>query len=279
MTTFEHPLNERIRSFLRLQQLFTRLDHHLDGTSRCDLQASIGVLLDIYDLTGRNNLKTEVLRELERHKLALRNVESVNDSPVTPDGDEESQIDSDVAIDESKETNNATPVSVITIDQIEDLRSELHSQPVRSHLQLHSNEFLNSVKHRCGIAGTGSTYDLPLYHFWLDQDFDECKNTIKEWMQPYSHLREAINLILTNIRANGQFELITAERGFYQSSLKSEKTLQLVQIKIPDHSDIYPEISAGIHRITSRFMQYSTANDKPSQYLQDISFQIAICEV
>ncbi len=253
MTVFEHPLNERIRALMRLQQLFVRLDHHLNGLSRCDLQASIGVLLEAYDLTGRSNLKTEVLKELERQKQSFL-------SDVEPGGEMDIQ-------------------DQLTCESIQTLRDELHAQPVRSYQHLHTNEFLNSVKQRCGISGTGSTYDLPLYHFWLDRDIIECRNTIVEWMQPYKHLREAIDLVLGNIRGQGKFQKLIAERGFYQNSLRSEKTPQLVRVEIPDRIEIYPEVSAGIHRITIRFMKYISANEKPGQSLDDIEFNIAYCEL
>ena len=253
MTVFEQPLNERIRAFMRLQQLFLRLDHHLNGLSRCDVQASISVLLEAYDLTSRSNLKTEVLKELERHN---------------PPAAQHAEYD--------EETKTQLALSR---ENIQWLRSELHAQPVRSYQQLQNNEFLNSVKQRCGISGTGSTYDLPLYHFWLDRDIIECRNTITEWMQPYKQLRDAIDLILENIRGNGEFQEIAAERGFYQSSLRSEKSLQLVRVEIPDHKDIFPEISAGVHRITIRFMKYVSASEKPVQSLDDIKFRIAYCEI
>jgi cell division protein ZapD len=76
-----------------------------------------------------------------------------------------------------------------------------------------------------------------------------------------------------------QYKNITAERGFYQSSLSKERTLQLVSVEIPNEPDIFPEISAGIHRITIRFMRYTSANQKPEQELGDIKFKIAYCSL
>ena len=293
MTTFEHPLNERIRAFLRLQQLFSRLDYHLKGTDRCDLQAAMAVLLEIYDLTSRSNLKTEVLRELERHKLGLRDLSA--DAPKATEatdisGQANTEASEAIDPDKSSESNSEDVADTLdsdseaekkplTLEQIDHLRNELHAQPVRSHLQLQNSEFLNSIRHRCGVSGNGSTFDLPLYHFWLDRGIEECATTIRQWLKPYKQLRESIDLILQNIRNNGEFNQLTAERGFYQSSLKSEKSLQLVRMRIPDRPDIYPEISAGIHRITSRFMHYQSGDEKPRQYLGDIAFDIAICDI
>ena len=259
MTVFEHPLNERIRSFMRLQQLFVRLDHHLNGMSREDVQASIGVLLEAYELTSRNNLKTEALKELERQKQAHQ---------------PQALLEDDVA---DKDTASLDEQSRMQLENINALRDALHAQPARSSHHLQNNDFLNSVRQRCGINGSGSTYDLPLYHFWLDRDILECRNTIVDWMLPYKQLRDAIDLILDNIRAQGVFEPILAERGFYQNSLKTSRTPQLVRVQIPNRKDIYPEISAGIHRITIRFMEFHSANDKPAQNLDDLDFEIAVC--
>ncbi len=251
MTVFEHPLNERIRSFLRLQQLFVRLDHHLNGMSRCDLQASIGVLLEAYDLTSRSNLKTEAIKELERQESSI--LKPTSGGKITD------------------------PQAQLLSETIRSLRTQLYEQPIRSHQHLQSNEFLNSVKQRCGASVSGSTNDLPLYHFWLDLDPVECRNTIIEWMQPYRYLRQAIDLLLSNIRDSQKLEDTVAERGFYQDSLSREKTLQLVRVEIPKMPDIYPEISAGIHRITIRFMRYKSASERPSQELSNIDFCIAYC--
>ncbi len=253
MTVFEHPLSERIRSFLRLQQLFLRLDHHLYGLTRCDLQASIGVLLEASELTGRSNIKTEVIKELERQESTINNIQ--------------------------KNTDSIEEKVIQTCDNIRDLRTELHEQSIRSYQEIQHNEFLNSVKQRCGASVSGSTYDLPLYHFWLDRNPSECTQVIIDWMQPYKNLRKAIDLVLDNIRNSNQFELGIAERGFYQDSLNRDKTLQMVRVLLAEHPDIFPEISAGIHRITIRFMKYISINERPGQELEDTKFQIAYCAI
>lgn len=253
MTVFEHPLNERVRSFMRLQQLFIRLDHHLNGLTRSDLQASIGVLLEAYDLTARSNIKTEVLKELERQNQVL--------------------------LMKTEEDEERKEQQKLTSESMKIMRNELYEQPVRSYQQLQNNEFLNSIKHRCGMSGTGNTFDLPLYHFWLDQDVITCRNTIADWMKPYQHLREAIDFVLANIRNHSTPIELIAERGFYQSSLRSEKSLQLVRVELLEFPDNFPEISAGIHRITIRFMQYISATEKSVQNLTDVKFKIVYCEL
>jgi cell division protein ZapD len=68
---YEQPLNERIRTFLRLESLFAQAAHHLRGTSQWDSRSTLNSMLDILSIFGRTDLKTEVLKELDRHAATL----------------------------------------------------------------------------------------------------------------------------------------------------------------------------------------------------------------
>ena len=68
---YEHPLNERIRSFLRLEFLFKQVDYSINGTSVWNSRAALETILEIQNLVGRSDLKTEILKELERHTQSL----------------------------------------------------------------------------------------------------------------------------------------------------------------------------------------------------------------
>ena len=70
-TFYDFPLNERIRVFMRLEHLFQKLDHFMTGTSIFDNRAAISVLIDILMIFNRNNLKTVLLTELDRHSKSL----------------------------------------------------------------------------------------------------------------------------------------------------------------------------------------------------------------
>ena len=70
--TYEFPLNERIRVFIRLEQLFQQLCHFAKGTTAADKRAAVSVLLDIVMIFKRNDIKSEVLKELERNSKILK---------------------------------------------------------------------------------------------------------------------------------------------------------------------------------------------------------------
>ncbi|MCK5666468.1 MAG: cell division protein ZapD, partial [Thiotrichaceae bacterium] len=69
--SYEFPLNERMRVFIRLEQLFLQLDHFLLSTNIWDKRATINTLVDILQVFSRHNLKAETLKELERHSNRL----------------------------------------------------------------------------------------------------------------------------------------------------------------------------------------------------------------
>ena len=61
--TFEHPLNERTRTFLRLEHLFKQVEFFVSQESGWAARASISALLDILGATGRSDIKSEILKE------------------------------------------------------------------------------------------------------------------------------------------------------------------------------------------------------------------------
>jgi cell division protein ZapD len=73
---YEHPLNERIRTLMRLEDLYRRAQFFASQSDAPDHHAALSVLFEITDVAARADLKTDLLQELERQKqllLPLRN--------------------------------------------------------------------------------------------------------------------------------------------------------------------------------------------------------------
>jgi cell division protein ZapD len=51
----------------------------------------------------------------------------------------------------------------------------------------------------------------------------------------------------------------------------------LVRVLLPAGGGIFPEISAGQHRFTIRFVRWRGVDSRPAQVTQDVRFQLAIC--
>ena len=70
---YEQPLNERVRTFLRLEFLFAQHHHHRADRTHWGVRATLRALLDIFTIVSRSDLKTEILKELsEQHGTLSR---------------------------------------------------------------------------------------------------------------------------------------------------------------------------------------------------------------
>ena len=69
MITFEHPLSERVRNFLRIEYLFKRFQDEIScHHSAWAHHLALSTLFDIMESAARAELKLDILQELERQK-------------------------------------------------------------------------------------------------------------------------------------------------------------------------------------------------------------------
>jgi len=248
---YEQPLNERIRAFLRLEFLFQQVQHHLAGTSPWDSRATLASLLDIMSIFGRSDLKSEVMKELERHTANLSRLEK------NPDVDRSQLVG---LLDEMD----------LLIDQL-----HAHSGPVGAHLK--SNEFLSAIQQRSAIPGGLCDFDLPAFHFWLERPPEERLRDLKHWLSSFEVMGRGITLILHLTRGSTLFREFTAETGFFQRALDPNIPCQMVRVALPSGSPYYAEISGGRHRFSVRLMHQPVTNERAVQAPIDVKFELACC--
>src|SRR5512137_1058266 len=68
---YEQPLNERMRNFLRLDFLYQQAVHHHTKADPWSTRAAVSALLEILAITQRGDIRSEVLKELERQMSQL----------------------------------------------------------------------------------------------------------------------------------------------------------------------------------------------------------------
>ena len=68
---YEYPFNERIRTYLRLEQLFRRLGELVLRDAALDHHFALATIFEIMDVAARADLKSDVLKDLEKQKAAL----------------------------------------------------------------------------------------------------------------------------------------------------------------------------------------------------------------
>ena len=251
---YEQPLNERIRIFLRLEFLFAQAAHHLRGTSEWDSRSTLNSMLDILSIFGRTDLKTEVLKELERHASTL------------------ARLQLNPGIDR--------PRLEQVLKELEGLSHKLHKAsggPIAADLR--KNEFLGSIQQRTAIPGGTCDFDLPSYHFWLQQPPAERTRDLAGWLGRFEVIAQAIQLILRLIRDSAELKPATAETGFFQKNLDANHPCQLVRVAVSRDIPYYAEISGGRHRFTVRFLESSWQDGHIRQATRDVAFQLGCCVI
>lgn len=248
---YEQPLNERIRTFLRLEFLFKQAARHLQDDSQWGSRSTLNSLLDIISIFGRTDLKTETLKELDRHAATLSRLKS------NPDVD-------------SRRLSN-------TLAELESLSTRLHSTSGPIALDLKENEFLSSIQQRMAIPGGTCDFDLPAYHFWLQQPAQQRTRDLATWLGRFDDIAQAIQMVIKLVRESAVSKPVVAEAGFFQKTLDANHPCQLVRVTVDRQLPAYAEISGGRHRFTVRFLESSNQDGHVRQSTATISFQLECC--
>src|SRR5262245_41676391 len=66
LAAYEQPLNERMRTFLRLDFLYHQLMHHEEQSDVWSTRGAVTAILEILAITARGDVRADVLKELER---------------------------------------------------------------------------------------------------------------------------------------------------------------------------------------------------------------------
>jgi cell division protein ZapD len=251
--TYEQPLNERIRMCLRIETLMKRFNYFTALKGDWSAYSAMLGILEITSLLERGDFKQELIKELERHHSALKSLSS-------HEGVDKSKLDLTL----TKQKN--------AIDRIHGLDGKLGGH-------LKRNEFLLAIKQRTTIPGGNCDFDLPALRFWLNQNHENRVSDLRRWAVPYVELDSVIELVLSVIRDSGTPRQVTAEKGFYQQALDPKQSNQLLRISIPANRIYYPEISAGKHRYSVRFLNPLSTNNIPGQVKEDVPFLLSRCSL
>ncbi len=141
LIAFEQPLNERMRTFLRIEFLYRQALLHSRHEAAYGSRAAIASLLEILAITGRGDVRADALKELDRHALRLNHFQR---SPGV-DGERLARL----------------------MQAVDDIREALSAAGKQFLAPLRENEFLSAIRHRSAIPGGTCMFDLPDYGYWL----------------------------------------------------------------------------------------------------------------
>jgi cell division protein ZapD len=250
MAHFEYPLNERSRILLRLEYIFARILHFLPSEITWGSQAAIDGLVEATNLFSRTDLKSELLKELERNISSMKRL---------------SQIPG-VDADRLQET----------LGQLTASQSALLSHGKQIGLDLREDDFFKTIMQRSAIPGGTCAFDLPQFHLWLNRPTEERIATLARWFDEFSAVQDAVNLLLTIYRGSYTYNEELAESGYYQQNLEATQTTQLVSVELPAALNIFPEVSGNKHRVSVRFRQVEQTTLDIATHADDLRFRLGL---
>lgn len=252
MASYDYPFNERIRTLLRVEDLFAKLLYNVEAKHEHHHHTALLTLLQILDVVDRAELKSDLLQELDRQKAAM------------------SVLIGNPAI--------AADTLTSILNDIDNAADTLRAETTKLGQTLRANEWLMSIKQRAGIPGGVCEFDVPSYHYWLGLGEARRNQDFQEWLQPLLPMRSAISIILRILRGSGTTSRLVANDGAYQQMLGGAKPVQMLRVEVDDNYNCFPEVSANKYAINIRFNTLDHMQ-KPQKIDGDVQFLLTLCNL
>ncbi len=153
MIVYEYPFNERIRTLLRLEDLYDKFKFFVVQDNPLQHHVALATIYEMLEVAGRADLKSDLLQELERQKQMLMGFKS----------------------NPNVESNRLNEI----LSDIERTSAALIAIQGKTGQHIRENEWLMSIRGRTIIPGGACEFDLPSYHAWQQQSTEQRRADIR----------------------------------------------------------------------------------------------------
>jgi len=247
---YEYPLQERIRTYLRLEHLFNRLSQLMARMDALDHHFALVTLFEIMDVAARADLKSDLLKDLDKQKHTL---EAYRGNPAIA----EDALDHIIA-------------------EFDQCFNALNAQPGKAGQSLTENDWLMSVRSRIGIPGGTCEFDLPSYYAWQHRTGVSRQEELHQWTSTLSPLATAVQLLLRLLRDSGAPQKVMAGTGQFQQNLPQGRTFLLLRVALDASLALIPEISGNRLMVSVRWLRLGEA-ERPQSVTEDVAFELTLC--
>lgn len=241
---FEYPLNEKTRTWLRLETLLQQLHENHSWADMGSALAFFRAVVDLLDVLERGDIRTELLKELERQQQKLL---QWSDVP---------------GVDHDR-------IHALR-QRLKQLAAVLMSAP-RMGQFLREDKLIGMVRQRLSIPGGCCSFDVPTLHLWLHQPQAQKQQVIDAWLHSLSPLKNSLDQVLELIRHSGTFRAQTSLNGFFQDNAVDA---DLIRLQLAIEHQLYPQVSGHKSRFAIRFLPLDSEN---GQVPARLSFELACC--
>jgi len=251
LIVYEYPLNESMRTMLRLEHLFDRLGQLIEREAPVDHHHALATIFEIMDVGSRADLKSDLLKELEKHRQQLLGYRG---NPAIAEAALEGML-----------------------ARIDGAFARLNNQlSGKAGAALTANEWLMSIRSRISIPGGTCEFDLPAYYAWQQLDAKRRRTDLLQWVGTLMPIAEALQVLLGLLRESGTPQRVVAIAGQYSQSLPAGRVYQLMRVRIDKALQLVPEISGHRLMMLVRLMrQEADGRLRPSD--GDTPFELTLC--
>jgi cell division protein ZapD len=247
-TVYEFPLNEKVRSYLRFEQLFVQLSQVDNAQHNWQFIQFFSDLFTTLDLLERLEIHTHLIKDIEvQHKNLLHWAKHP-------------QIDS-LAIEQA-------------LLQIAPLNEQIQ-QMAQPCSDLKEDKFLSAIKQRFTIPGGTCSFDLPNLHYWISLEHSRKMEDVHQWMIDLHFIEQCVGYLLGFLREKNALTEIMALKGFYQGAV--DDNVQLIRVAPHDNSGFYPTLSGNKHRFAIRFTLFEPDANGNTKVDTAVPFMMASC--
>ena len=250
MILYEYPLNEGVRTLLRLETLFDRLGQLLGRTDALDHHFALSTLFELMEVAGRADLKADLLKDLERQRMHFNAFRG----------------------------NPAIAESVLNevLGSLDEAFEQLNTMPGRAGHALTQNDWLMTLRSRIAIPGGTCEFDLPSYHAWLHTPAEQRLSDLNGWTESFRPVAQAMTLLMGLMRDTGKPQRALAAGGQFQQALPAGRAYHLVRLRMDPAAGLVPEITGHRLLVTVRMMRVEPEQRvKPST--EDTPFELTLC--
>lgn len=250
MILYEYPLHERVRTYLRIEHLSLRLHQLVSRADALDHHFALVTLFEILDVAARADLKSDLLKDLDRQKHAF---EAYRGNPAIAEDALEG-----------------------VIQDLGQCFETLNNQTGKAGQSLSENDWLMSIRSRISIPGGTCEFDLPAYYAWQHKSGVDRQTELAQWVSSLTPLINAVHLLLKLLRDSGSPQKVIANGGQFQQSLPQGRAFLLLRLALDGALQLVPEISGNRLMVSVRLMRQGddqrlhTASD-------DVPLELALC--
>jgi len=250
LIVYEYPFNEGIRTMLRLEHLFDRLGQLIERDAPVDHHHALATIFEIMDVGSRADLKSDLLKELDKHRLQLIGYRG---NPAISEAALEGML-----------------------ARIDGAFARLNQVAGKAGAALTSNEWLMSIRSRISIPGGTCEFDLPAYYAWQQLEPQRRRSDLLQWVGTLMPLAEALQVLLGLLRDSGAPQHVVASGGQYSQSLPAGRVYQLLRVRIDKALQLVPEISGHRLMVLVRLMRQERDGRLRSSDA-DTEFELTLC--